>query len=50
MATQGYGTSPGRNSGNAVGTSPSRAVATKAVPLIRQAMAKPAKPKKGKKS
>jgi hypothetical protein len=38
MATQGYGTAPGRNSANAVGTSPPRSVSTKAVPIIKQAM------------
>lgn len=38
MATQGYGTSPGRNSMNAVGTSLPRSVTTKAVPIILSAM------------
>lgn len=52
MATQGYGTAPGRNSANAVGTSAPRSVSTRAVPIIKQAMAaakvRAVKPKKGK--
>jgi hypothetical protein len=51
MATQGYSTAPGRNSANAVGKSAPRSVSTKAVPIIKQAMAasqKLAKPTKGK--
>lgn len=38
MAMQGYGTAPGRNSINAVGTSPPRSVATRKVPLILSQM------------
>lgn len=38
MAAQGYGTSPGRNSGNSVGTSKPRSVTTKAVPIILSQM------------
>lgn len=41
MAMQGFGTAPGRNAGNAVGTSPPRSVATKPVPIVLSAM-KPA--------
>lgn len=41
MSMQGYGTAPGRNSINAVGTSPPRSVATRKVPIILSQM-KPA--------
>lgn len=34
MATQGYGTAPGRTGINAVGTSPPRSVSTRAVPIV----------------
>jgi hypothetical protein len=40
MATQGYGTAPGRNSMNAVGTSLPRSVTTKPVPIILSEMKK----------
>jgi hypothetical protein len=45
MATQGYGTSPGRTPANAVGTSLPRSVTTKPVPLILSAMKTPVKGK-----
>jgi hypothetical protein len=41
MAMQGYGSAPGRNSINAVGSSPPRSVATRKVPIILSHM-KPA--------
>lgn len=34
MAAQGYGSDPGRNSGNAVGTSLPRSVTTRPVPIV----------------
>jgi len=41
MAMQGYGSAPGRNAANAVGTSPPRSVSTRRVPIILSHM-KPA--------
>lgn len=38
MATQGYGTAPGRTPANAVGTSKPRSQTTKPVPIILSAM------------
>lgn len=45
MATQGYGTAPGRNAVNAVGTSLPRSVTTKPVPLVLSQMKQPKAPK-----